>query len=310
MNVLSSKQKRKALENVMEGVVSHTYPAPGTYTATVTNCCLFEYFYDGYPYTSNSIELNDSVTVTVPPEDGNGSGCTEPTLFAQIACLLGNLGADTGDAGFDDPLTTDLVGKLNDAQALRGESETACQEGDAPKAQSKMNSAVSKLNTLIGTLTQKRNKGEIDAAIADDLVAQAQAIVDLMEGLVQAGICSGAACLATPALGAINCELQQLINDVTAAALDAKLAEKLLKQLDNAKASKEEAETLCAEDNETKATKKLKATDKKVKAFARLVGKEGSNGNIVPELVTDWSNRADKIQGIAGGLLTTGACSG
>jgi hypothetical protein len=115
--------------------------------------------------------------------------------------------------------------------------------------------------------------------------------------------------LPEPPLGAINCELDQLIELVHDAGLDSTLTQTLVGKLTRAKEQKEAAEQLCTEDKDKKAASKLKAAQKQLKAFTSKVKQQTKKGVIEQSVADAFWQRVDVINGYIDDLLTNGVCS-
>jgi hypothetical protein len=295
--------------NNLQGVVSHSYPAPGTYTATVTECCKGKFKTTAssvYVTTvTPTVTFTDTTTVVLKG-DGGGGACTEQTRFAQLNCLLTVLSEDVSGAGLDADTTSNLLEKLTTAKTKKEEAEVHCQEGDPDKAQTKMSAAKEKIKNFIDTVSDKQKAGKIPQGTADDFTLKAEEIQALIQELLDAGVCAlGSACLPDPPLPALNCELDQLIGEATAAGLDAKLIDKLI----DAKSKKEEAELACGEGKDDKAGKKLKGAQSKVTSFAKKVRTLAKKGKIPQDVADALATHADAISTRMSEVLQAGVCT-
>jgi hypothetical protein len=290
------------------GVVSHTYPVAGTYTATFENCCQ-----GVFKLTSSKSTL--SFYTDDPPDDVikktvvvnvGAPGCQEQTLFAQLDCLLDKLNTAVDNAGITKELTLEkLHNQLNFTKGKKDEAEAACGVGDATKATTEMNKASGKMRDF---LVFVKNHGQIDDGAEADFIAQGTAIKDIIDGLIAAGVCTGSACLPDPPRRAIQCEVDQLLDAIAAQATDAQIAEKLARKLDRISQILEQLDANCEVDNLKKATGNVKKMRTTVKNIMSQVSKLEKRGKIPASLIAALRAGGDFVTARLDDLSANGVC--
>lgn len=304
--------------DTLQGAISHTYPAtpaPMTYTAKVSHCCLADiYVSSGYvAVTQIGSTVTDTVQVNIP--DPNAVTCQEQTAFAQLDCLFSTLTGSVNGAGIDPPLTVGLVSKLDNALNKKKLCEAACVDGNETLAKTRLGSSQSVVESFEASVNANKGAGRrIPDAVGDPFIAQGNGIIGVQQGLLDAAsLCAaGTACLPDPPLGAANCELDRLIAAVSAAGLDAKLTASLVKLLTQGQDQKDDAEALCEsskKNKEKQAANKLKAALSKMTAFATKVSQGVKKGTITQAVADGFLARVTAVSGFINTALQNGACS-
>lgn len=289
----------------LQGVVSHTYPAAGTYTATLSHCCLAD-TYVSYGYVSVT-DLGEPLEATVKVTVQEAAGCQEKTIFKQLDCQLNTLLATLDGVGLENRPTykNTLKNLLNIAKTKRVEAEDKCALNDAARATSAVNTAAVKVHSF----AQKVNKSPyIEDSMEAVLISQATPIEDLMNDLINVGVCSGSQCLSDPPLSALQCEIGNLLEEVALFVTDEKLAVFLTKKLDTIDLRRGQIITACENNKPKLTTGKIKSALGALKAIEAKVNWAEKKQMLPTLLITSSRQASSRMKVILEGLLVTGAC--
>lgn len=293
------------------GVVSHTYPAVGTYTAEFENCCqgVFKLTSSRYSLSFYTDAPPDDViikrvTVTVGPP-----GCEEPTFFKQLDCLLTKLLGDVEGANelkSRAVLRNRLLNGLKRAIEKKAEAENLCGLGNEAAATTAMAVALDSMKTFIDRVSG--NEFLDILGLRSQFLALATPIRDIMQTLADTGVCQGSNCLPDPPQRAIQCEVDQLLDVVAQQATDAKIAEQLANKLDKISQVLEKLTANCDANNLKKATGNVKKMRTTVKNLAGQVTNLERRGKIPASLIAALRNGINRLNTILDNLSTNGVC--
>jgi hypothetical protein len=241
--------------------------------------------------------------VTVPPD-----ACQENTLFKQLDCLLDELLSDVEGTDLSDRavLRSRLLNAINTTKEKKAEAEDLCGLGDEAQATTAMTVALESMNTFIARVNESDFLDTI--GVKSQFLSKATPIRDIVQSLVDTGVCSGGDCLPDPPRSAIQCEVDQLLEDVAQQATDAQIAEKLAKKLNKISQILENLNANCEVDNLNKATGNVKKIRTAVKNILGQVNKLETRGQIPDSLIADLRNGGARITAILDNLSTNGVC--
>ncbi len=288
--------------DTLEGAVTHTYPGPGSYTATVTTCCTAEIGRSaGSVYvTTLGEDLTDTLQVTITNTPPPGQ-CDEPTLFKKMQCLFGILDVGVDTAVIDRPgVVKTLKTQKGFAKAKEQLAEQLCAAGDGDQATTEMTRASVKMRAFINTVD---NNPYIDEATEGTLIGQGQPVKDLMDQLITDGVCTGGQCLMTNPLTAVECLTDNLIAQVTATVTDADLAAFLNGKLGDVNERQAQTVEACTDGKTKRAIGKVKSALAALKGFNAKLRIAERKGDVPANVATDLRTAASAIQALLTGLL-------
>lgn len=288
--------------DTLEGAVTHTYPGPGSYTATVTTCCTAEIGRSaGSVYvTTLGEDLTDTLQVTISNTPPPGQ-CDEPTLFKKMQCLFGILDVGVDTAPITRPgVVKTLKNQKGFAKAKEQLAEQLCAAGDDDQATTEMTRASVKMKAFINTIDKNPY---IDEATEGTLIGQGQPVKDLMDQLVADGVCTGDQCLLDNPLTAVQCLTDNLITQVATTVTDANLAAFLTTKLNDVNERRDAIVDACTAGKTKPAISKTKSALNAFKGFLIKVKLAGKKGTIPANVAADLTAAANAIQALLTGLL-------
>lgn len=288
----------------LKGVVSHTYPAEGTYSAKLAHCCLAD-TYVSYGYvsvTSSGEPLESTVNVTITPP----AACEGETLFQQLDCLFDEINAAVDNAGITRPgVLSTLKNQLEIAKGKKEDTIEQCAIGQDLKAKTALTAASVKVQAFVNTVDKNPY---VDDGVEAGLIAQGTPIKDIMDGLILNGVCAGNECLADPPLGALHCETQKLADEIGNLSLDEALAIFFSNKLDDLNDRRDDIIAACEAGKAKQAIGKVKAALAVVKSVNAKLNVLEKKGTLPLSIINALREGLGRAKAVLDGLLLNGAC--